>query len=298
MAMLGFGQIQNFLWSWLINHILPNLIACGLLLVVVIRSREPRSRGMFLVAAILGLLFLAGPIGLPSMSAFALWLCYRGNLLARSSGSPHSRRDALITLSLAVAIVALVVLYFVGYHVEPGTAVGYPVPKTGLMDQLKTGFRILCVSFGPVVVRYVRPLGLILFLLVVTSAILLLRTWFGQPQERLRASALLLFLGAMVGLLLAVERASGGLGWQLHVHGIYLNMAVPALCSVYLADISYGRRSTGVLTQVSLFTLSCLFFVPNFSRAIEVCQTWHEAQQLVEQDIRASVPSSIIAERD
>jgi hypothetical protein len=297
LAMLGFGQIPNFLNSWVFNHILPNLIACGLLLVVALRGREPHLRDTFLVAAVLVLLFLAGPIGLPYIMAAATWLGYRAILNWRSPGEPHGRRDGLITLGLAVASVAMVGLYFVGYHNTPGTAAGAPVPETGLIDALKASFRILCVSFGPVVVPYVRPLGLTLLGLILASAVVLSRTWLGQPRERLRALGLLLFLGATVGLLLVVGRVRAGLGWQWHLGGIYLNMAIPALCATYLTGILYGRPAIGELVQTMLFALSCLFFLPNFERAITDGQRWHESQQAIKRDIQAGVPPSIIAAR-
>ncbi len=297
LAMLSFGQIQNFLWSWVLNHILPNLIACGLLLVVALRGRQPRLRDTFLVGAVLVLLFLSGPIGLPYVLAFAAWLGYCAILKLQSPGEPHGRRDGLITLGLAVASVAMVGLYFVGYHVKPGTAAGVPVVETGLKDALTASFRILCVSFGPTVVKYVRPLGLTLLGLILTSAVVLARTWLGQPRERLRAAGFLLILGATGALLLVVGRARAGLGWQWHLGGIYLNMAMPALCATYLTRILYGRPATGKFVQTTLFTLACLFCVPNFERAILHGQNWYVAQEAIERDIQAGVPPSILAAR-
>ena len=188
LALLSFGQAQNFHWWWVFNHILPHLIACGLLLVIVFRGREPRLRDAALMAAVLVLLFLAGPSGLPYVLAFAAWLGYCAVLLWRSPSQPHGRRDGLIVLGLAASCVALVGLYFVGFHVEASTAAGIPVPETGLKDALKTSLRFLCVGFGPVVVPYVRPLGLTLLGLVLADAAVLVRTWLGQPRERLRAS--------------------------------------------------------------------------------------------------------------
>jgi hypothetical protein len=297
LAMLGFGQIQNFLWSWVLNHILPNLIACGLLLVIALRGREPKLRDTFLVAAVVVLLFLAGPIGLPYILAAAAWLGYRAILSWRSLAEPHGRRDGLITLGLAVACGAMVGLYFVGYHVKPGTAAGVPVAETGLIDSMKASLRILCVSFGPVVAPYVRPVGLAVLGLILASGVVLVRTWLGQPSERLRALGFLLCFGATGVLLLAVGRARAGLGWQWLMSGVYLNMAIPALCATYLTGILYGRPAIGESMQTTLFALSCLFFLPNFERAIGFGQDWHQSHQAIERDIKVGVPPSIIAER-
>jgi hypothetical protein len=297
LAMLGFGQMHNFLWSWVLSHILPNVIACGLLLVVALRGQEPKLRDMFLVAPILVLLFLAGPIGLPYILAAAAWLGYRAILNLRSPGEPHGRRDGLITLGLAVASVAMVGLYFVGFQFEPGTVNGMPVPETGLIDGLKASFRILCVSFGPVVATYVRPLGLTLLGLMLAGAVVLVRAWLGEPRERLRALGLLLCIGATGVLLLTVGRARAGLGWQWHLSGIYLNMAIPALCATYLTGILYGRPAIGESMQTTLFALSCLFFLPNFERAIAHGQIWYGSHRAIDRDIKVGVPPSIIAAR-
>jgi hypothetical protein len=45
LAMLSFGQIQNLLWAWVFNHILPNLIACDRLRLAP-GDRPPRARAV------------------------------------------------------------------------------------------------------------------------------------------------------------------------------------------------------------------------------------------------------------
>jgi hypothetical protein len=297
LTMLSFGQMENFLWAWVFNHILPNVIVCGLLMVVVFRGREPHLLDTFLVATVLVVLFLSGPVGLPYVLALATWLGYVAILNLRDPLKPQSRRDGLITLVLAFGSVAMIGLYFADYHVRPGTAAGVPARETGLIDALKTSFRILCVSFGPVVVGYVRPLGLTLLGLLFVTAVVLVRTWLGQPQERLRASGLLLFIGAAVALLLAVGRARAGLSWAWHLRGIYLNMAIPALCATYLIMILYGRPAVSGLVQTALFTLTCFFFLKNFEAGMDRGRNWHISQQKIERDIKAGVPLSIVAAR-
>jgi hypothetical protein len=289
LSMLGFGQIQNFLWPWVLNHILPNVIACVLLLVVALRGRESHLRETLLVAAILLLLFLGGPIGLPYVLAFAARLSYRAILNWQALGESRGRREGLITLGLAVASVAMVGLYFVDWH-------GRPL-STGWSEPLKSSLRILCVSFGSAVVVYVRPLGLTLLGLLLLSAVVLVRTWLGQPRERLRASGLLLFLGATGALLLTVGRARVGHGWRWQMGGVYLNMAIPALCATYHIGILYARPAIGELMHTTLFILSCLFFLPNYQVANFTRHSFYERQQAIERDIKDGVPISIIAAR-
>ena len=235
LAMLSFGQMQNFLWSWVFNHILPNLIACGLLLVIAFRGRELHLRDTFLVAAILVLLFLSGPISLPYVLALAVVArLSRHPELAVPRGAPRpARRADHVSTGGRLRRAGRPVLRRLPRRAAVPPQ-GVPVPETGLIDALKASFRILCVSFGPVVVKYVRPLGLVLLGLILASTVLLVRTWLGQPRERLRTSGFLLFLGATGALLLAVGRARAALGWQWHLVGTYLNMAIPALCATYL----------------------------------------------------------------
>jgi hypothetical protein len=296
LAMLSFGQVQNFLWTWVLNHILPNLVACALLLVVAFRAREPRLGASLLVAAVLGLLYLCGPVGLPYILAFAAWLGYRGARLWWSPAAPGDRRDGLVALGLAAASVALLGLYFIGFKPRSANG-GIPVHETGLGEQLKASIRILSASFGQPVTPYVRPVALVLLGLILAGTAMLVRTWLRQPTERSRALGLLLFLGGTVALLLAVGRVRAGWSWQWQLWGVYMNMAIPALCAIYLTGILYGRPAVGELTQATLFTLSCLFFLPNLQRAVDFSHGWQKHRPAIERDIQAGVPASLLAER-
>jgi hypothetical protein len=290
LAMLSFGQMRNFLWPWVLNHILPNVVACFLLLTVVLKGRQSHLRDTFLVVAILVLLFLSGPIGLPYVLAFSAWIAHRAIVQWRAPGEYRGRRDGLISLVLALCCVAMVGLYFVDWH-------GRSVSGVGMSEALKSSFRILCVSFGPAVTAYVRPLGLTLLGLLLASAVVLVRTWLGRPGERLRVSGLFLLLSSTGALLLTVGLARAGHGWQYQLGGTYLTMAIPALCATYYVGIIYARPAIGELTQVILFTLSCLFFLPNLQRGSSVCSEWHEKQEAVQRDLHDGVPVSLIAAR-
>ena len=203
---------------------------------------------------------------------------------------PGDRRDGLVTLGLAAVLVALVGIYFIGVDLKPS-----PDHETGLATQLKASLRVLSVCFGQPVTPYVRPVALVLLGLILAGAAMLVEMWLRQPRERFRASGLLLFLGGTMARLLVFGRSRAWSNWQWQLWGVYMNMAIPALCRILIRVPSYRRPAVGEVMQVTLFTLSCLFFLPNLQRAVNFSQDWRKPQLVIERDIRAGVPASLLA---
>jgi hypothetical protein len=121
--------------------------------------------------------------------------------------------------------------------------------------------------------------------------------WFREPQERLRTLRLGLVLGATGSLVLIVGRARAGLGQEYALSGVYLNMALPALCCVYFIWTIYGKPSIGSVVQMCMFIGMCLLFLPNLTGGLDLGWYSRRSGREVEKDIRAGVPPFVLAER-
>jgi hypothetical protein len=294
LVFLNFGQGSNFLWWWVFNHILPPVLACCLLLIILLKGNQVTLRCGMLTGACLLLLFLSGPGGLPYVLALALWLGYRGGL---HWFELHGKRDCLLVMGVGVLAVLLVGLYFVDYANAPGTAAGQPVAAVSLKATLETSIQVLSITLGPAVKPYWRLVGSVMLMLLLLSMAILMLAVLKEPRERLRALGLLLFIGAAGSLVLIVGRARAGLGEEYVLSGIYLNMALPALCCVYFIWIVYGSPAIKSIVQICLFIMPCLFFMPNLANGLGIGRYFSTSRQLFEQDIRAGVPPFILAER-
>ena len=297
LAFLNFGQGINFLWWWVFNHILDPLLACCLLLIILLRGKQLTLRYAILAGTCLVLLSLSGPGGLPYVLALAIWLGYRGGLYWRSSSELHGKRDCLLVMGLALLAVLLVGLYFVGYNKALGIAAVFGPAEVSLKTSLETSVQVLSISLGPAVKPYWRLAGLGVLALLLLSVAVLIVALLKEPRERLRALGLLLFIGATGSLVLIVGWARAGLGEEYVLSGVYLNMALPALCCAYFIWIVYGKPGISTLVQMCLFTGMCLFFLPNLASGLGVGRYFSSLRQAFEQDMRAGVPPFILAER-
>lgn len=295
LAFLNFGQGGNFLWWWVFNHILGPLLACCLLLIISLKGKQLGLRHAILAGVCLVLLCLSGPGGLPYALALAIWLAYRGSLYWRSPSELHGRRNSVLVIGLALAAVLLVGLYFVGYNNALGIAA--QLPDVSLKASLATSTQILSISLGPAVKHYWFLAGSAVLTLLLLSVAVLLIAWLKEPQERLRVIGLLLFVGATGSLVLIVGRARAGYGEEYTLSGVYLNMALPALCCAYFIWIVYGKPAISNLVQMCLFTGMCLVFVPNLAIGLESGRHFSNSRQAFERDMRAGVPPFILAER-
>ena len=266
-------------------------------MIILLRGKQLTLRYAILTGTCLVLLALSGPNGLPYALALAIWLCYQGSLYWRSPSELHGKRDCLLVMGLAVLAVLLVGLYFVDYANPPGTAAGLPVPAVSLKASLETSLQILSLSLGLVVRPYWRLAGSAVLTLWLLSMAVLLVALLKEPQERLRALGLLLFIGAAGSLVLIVGRVRAGLGEEYVFSGIYINFVLPALCCAYFIWIMHGTPAIKSLMQMCLFTAACLFFLPNLDFGLGLGKYFGAMRQALEQDIRAGVPPFILAER-
>ena len=253
LAFLNFGQSGNFLWWWVFNHILAPVLACCLLLIILLRGKQLTPEICNSYRSVPSCFFPCQARAASHMLlALAIWLGYRGGLYWRSPSELHGRRDCLLVMGLAVLAVLLVGLYFVGYTNALGVAAVIGLPEVSLKASLETSIQVLSISLGPAVKPYWRLVGSAVLMLLLLSVAVLIVALLKEPRERLRVLGLLLFIGATGSLVLIVGWARAGLGEEYALSGIYLNMALPALCCAYFIWIVYGTpaiksRSTDVL---------------------------------------------------
>ena len=289
LALLNVGQAMNFLWWWCINHLLAPILACWLLFVLVERRGLSSRQGM-VAGSSLVLLSLGGPEGLPYVLVFGIYLGYRGCLFWCGSSERHGTRDGIVVAGLAFAALLLLVFYFVGYKVPPGTAAGLAVPAVTLTAALETSAQVLAISLGPAVKPYWNLAAVALLLLLLTTIAVLGSTVIGNPLERGRAVRLLLFLGATSSLLIAVGWARAGLGEEYVLSGIYLNMALPGLCCAYFSWVLYGRSPIRWLPPILFLIATCIVFWPNVAIGLQTGRYFRTIGKTLDEDIRQGVP--------
>src|SRR5262249_49372370 len=144
LAILNLGQSLNFVWWWVVNHLLAPLVANALLLIVVLYGSRMTPRHRILVGIGAVLLTLCGPGGLLYALALALWLCL-WPILHQSPTDYAGKVCNSVTSGLAWASVLLVGLYFVGYDTD--NRVWMTNPNAGWADVARAAMQALGISF-------------------------------------------------------------------------------------------------------------------------------------------------------
>jgi hypothetical protein len=292
LALLHWGQYEEFLWGWQVDQVLPGVLAASLPVFIVRGGTRLTLKTAVLVGACLLSLPLCGAMGLPYVPLLALWLAYSGVRTWFSSG-PHRRRDGLLAVAFALAALFLVGLYFQGYE----TTTAHP-PSPGLRASLKTGAQFLSLNFGLAAIPLWPFSALAMVGLGLLGVAALVLVWVGQPQDRGRALGLLSFLASTAVLTLGIGWGRAGLGETAGFAPRYVVLAVPALCGLYIVWVLY-HGPTARLAQMVLFTLVCGAFFLNVHLGLEGAKTGQKVYLLeaFDQDLRDRVSPNLLAER-
>jgi hypothetical protein len=283
LALLNWGHAENVLMGIQVTFIVPTALACGVL-VILVRNPLPSPRAAVLVGATLLLLPLCGANGLVFVPPLALWLAYAGyHFLA--SADDRRRRVAWLVITLALASLVLVGLYFTDYG---GTGARARAPSVSAAANV--GVQVLTMSFGWAA-YWVWPISAagVLGLLFVCSAGLA-RVWRRQPGERLRAAGLLLFLVAVASLSAGIGRGRAGIHELAGFQSRYGVLVFPLAVCVYYASQLYGGQWSRLATMV-LFTLACCAYVPNNEQGIEYARKRQLQSVQLERAIYAGMPA-------
>lgn len=142
LTLLHGGHYYNFLWAFVAHFFLVTGLA-GVVLLLILRKNAPLRLGpgvLFFVCLVL--LSLCGSQGLLFVPPSALWLGYAGWLQWRSR-ELSDRYHGRVLITLALAALLLVPLYFIGYAKN-----SWAPPSPGLRASLRTGIQFLSMGFG------------------------------------------------------------------------------------------------------------------------------------------------------
>jgi hypothetical protein len=281
-----------------VNLIPSTVFSCILLMVLLRFAARPglfTIIGVYLLGMALG---LSGSSGIAQVPAVAIWLAYNGVALWRENDSTK-RKESVIAISLALALVAYVGLYFMGLEPDPETP-----PFPGMRLAIRTTFEFLSMVFGPAawtIIPGKAPKFPVFGILVAAASGLtacrLVWVWTKRPAERLRSAGLLLFLVGMGALSvgLGVGRSVNGPGAGFASR--YSVYAAPILFAIYLVWELYGPAGLRRLMPMCVFFIMLVFSAFNIRHCL-VDIAYHVRQaRVVEADLMAGLPPELIAER-
>jgi hypothetical protein len=294
LVLLHLGHATNLVWSWQLCMFLPMLFVAILLLLIVRRKSDFTAGQALLAGVCLALLPLCAGMGPLLVPPLGLWFGYAAVRQWRRPKLPNNKFPGLLLLVFVVAAFLEVGLYMIDLPTQPaGSNTAVPV---ALAPFLKTSLGFLTMSFGTAGNQFWPLSGLGLLILLLLTTALLFRYLHKQPQDRLRAGGLLLFLGAMLTLAL-------GTGWTrsyVPIAGLtprYVILAAPILCCIYFIWEVCGRPRFRAFVQMCLFSLMCMLYGVNGLQALERA-AWHSRiMKDFERSQRAGEPPFILAER-
>jgi hypothetical protein len=228
LALLHWGQHQTLLWNFEVQFISSAVLSLIVLLTLVSVGSVPTARQGLILGTCLVLLPLCGANGLILVPPLAAWLAVAGVVRWRS-GLPHGRRDGALWLGLAGTALGLVALSFLGER-----AVGVHPESPSLDASIQTACQFFVMALGPGGEMILPFSALGLLLLVALCGLTLAAALYRRTDERWRGSGLLVYLGALLGLGLAVGWGRAGFGGVTALTGTrFVTLAVPLLCWCY-----------------------------------------------------------------
>ena len=283
LLLLHWGHSEVYLGCIELNHCLSSTLAMGVLLAIIAQRDEPTGQSMLILGACLTALPLCGANGLPIVVAAASWLVWGGVRGLRSTQF-EGRKRAVAMLGLAATSLSIVALYWYGYHSTQGLL---PRPRSGAV--LRATLQALsktCVELSP----EIAVIGKLVVPALGASAVVALVAAWRVPEERFRATGLLLFLSAMGGMALAIGWSRGGIGADAGLVPRYGIALLPGLVAVYLIWCLYGPHSCRNWAQVTIFVIACMFFVPRMVQGWRHAEAVRTLTQSFEQEILDGEP--------
>lgn len=231
---LSTGNAENLLMAFQLALILPTFAACTMLLVAI---RRPRSEFTVLEALVLVACLVVMPLcGGPGLTQVPVLLSGLALAFAWSPRRTGARRVLGLGLLLGVAIVAL---YFVGYR-RPSTE----MPAHDVVRALTTAWRVIASAFGIAGDRWWPVSGMACAGMAFVTGTLLVRAWRDRAEERPRAVALAISMGAIAMLALAIGISRGGGGVEAGSAPRYITLPAPWIAATVFACILFGERLT------------------------------------------------------
>jgi hypothetical protein len=290
LLVLSLAQWESFLIEYALNLVGSTVVAGTFLLLLAGAGPQVSPRRAVLMAACVVLLPLFGASGLVLVPALALWLAFVGVVFCRAADVP-ARRWGLLVVGLVAAALLLGGAYFVGYQ-HPGSSPLAVKPA----HVFPRGLQVLGMLFGASGLPFALLKAGVVPALLLAGGGVWLAAWCRKPQERVILLGFLAFLLAMGCLAGAV---AGGRADYLGGSGLvprYTTLMVPLGCCLYFLGGRYGGASGAPATQMILFLLAAVVFVPNLRAAFDAGRCRRLALTTFENNLAARVPPGLVAE--
>ena len=231
-VLLHFGHQENILWSWQVAFVTSVVLAAIALLVIVHSGSRLRFTGAVVAGSCVILLPLCGANGLIIALPLALWLGGWGTraIFRRQAGERAAAVTAFVAACLALVVASV---YLIGLQ-EPAGA-HYSVRRADVVRALD---QFIGNCFGSNVNGFWDHVADSCWFVLIFCGLVLLKAWFRQPEERTRATGLLLFLAGIAGVALAVALGRPGLGSAPR----YMTLASLAMLACYWVGLLYWRE--------------------------------------------------------
>ena len=202
--LLNWGHDMNLLWGFQLCYVMPVVLICAILLLVSQRGADPTMLRSLAVSACAIAAALCGGPGVFFPPVMAMWLLYAGVRRWR-----ESRAGSLAIVALA-ATTLLPLKWYLG---------AMPIARNaGESEHLAAGtvlrgaLQFLSMSIGKFGGESYPLSGEIVALLAGVAAARLVQVWRKNPQERLRAAGLGMFLAGGLAMALGIGLSRGWIG--------------------------------------------------------------------------------------
>jgi hypothetical protein len=267
------GHSTNLLWGWQFTFTLPTALA-GAILITMVRDPDTTVfRWTAFAGACLALLPLCGASGLAMAPALSLWFLLVAVATWRR-GARGARLQALVTVALVGIALLLAGKNAMSWERPDNIPHSPSIART-----LVAALQFCSISLGPVSWPVWPAFGLLVVALAMVAGLLQASRAVAMPGERLRATGVILFIGAMGCLALALGWGRAGLTSEAGLASRYICLSAPWLCSIYFGFLIAGTPvSRFVIT--SLVIVSALMAFPNTSAGFAEAQNryynmWH-----------------------
>jgi hypothetical protein len=289
LLLLHWAQYENLAWGFQLNFVMSVVLA-GLILLAIVRCGPQLGlrEAMFVTLCLVGL-GISGLYGLAYLPALACWLAFAGFCRWRDEAL-HARRDGLLLMAFAGALLILVAVYFVGFH-RP------TCNSPSLWATLSTTVQFLCGGIGPAAKGIWPVSGLLAAVACVYVLCQLYEVFRYQPAERMRAAGLFFFLGGIGSLALAVGMGRAYAGPTAGFMERYMTLGAPLLCLFYLQFTLYSPSALKIHLQRTLALLMLGLLVVNTCKGLAYANNGYRLMAQLEADMWAGLPSEGLATR-
>ena len=285
------GHEENLLWSFNILIVLPVFLA-SVALAAIVSIRDTLGRRRVLVIGTAAVLMqLCSASGLILGSAFGAWLLWRSTAGRSVAGDPAGAGRRLSGMFGSLCLL-LGVLYLVHYRGNPT----HPQPG-GLAAAVRSTAEVLTMALGPAATTIGPPAVILIFALVMGTALAVAAWWWRSPGRRLPAEGLLAALAACAGLVLAIGWGRSGFPIGAGRAPRYVTLAVPVVIWSYMAWCRIPAPRVGRAVQIGLLG-ACVALLPgNISLGLAGGRDRQQRLESLVRDLEQGMTPELAAKR-